>query len=246
MGLASTAGARIPHVAGDPFYGLVLLLLTGRNGITTDSSIYNRGLATVGSPAIDSAKTLNGLPTYRVPSGSRIDLTVSDAWVAGNLAAGEWCWEFYFNPDNVPTTLSGRMWSFGQFTVSWEDTGRLTWAASNIGSSSYTVQSALGAVPANSWRHVCLIRDNTTNPLFTVLRLFLDGVQVDGIGGFNKTDAVGGVGFQQVLGYGSDGTPGAYGGMRLTAGTRRYMTNAEGGAVGTFTPSTYPFWAPPP
>lgn len=248
MALAVYSGARIPHVAGDPLYNLVLLLLNGQDGLLTDSSLYARALSLTGTVAINSAKTLNSLPTYEKPYGAgasenQLELVAGNGFVAG-LAASEFCLEAYVNPT---TNGSGddRLFSLGALYMSLTSSGQITGGSTDIGSSSISVGSSVGAAPLNSWRHVAIIRDNTTNATKGFLRLFIEGALIDTSPDFNKTDVLGGGSFSWPMGSSSNSPGYSSGGLRLTGGTRRYLTNAQGEPVNSFTPDSYPFWAPP-
>lgn len=246
MSLAAISGARIPHLTGDPLYGDVLLLLNGQNGLTKDSSIYDRAMTAVGTVAINSAKTLNGLPTYEKPYGGGstdqyLQLTVSDAWVAGNCATGEWCLEVYLNPTTAG--LDQRLCGIGPLYLGWYGDESIEGTCTNLGSSSYSANSGAGLLPIGTWGHLAWIRDNTTDPLFSVLRLFFNGAEVASVGGIAKSGSLGGTGFGRPMGFTSSSQGFSSGGLRLTLG-RRYLTNVEGQPVNSFTPSPYPFWAP--
>jgi hypothetical protein len=129
----------------------------------------------------------------------------------------------------------------GPFQIKLSDDNSLQWQSLNIAASAYGVTTAAGVVPPNVWKHVCLIRDNTTDPTNGYMRLAIDGTVVDSSTGFLKAGSAIGVGLDTVIGWGSLGWPGATGGMRITRNTRRYLTNAEGGTLNTFTPDAYPF-----
>lgn len=247
MSLASFSGARIPHQSGDPFFGMVLLLLNGQNGLTKDSSIYDRAMTAVGSVAINSAKTLNGLPTYEKPYGGGstdqyLQLTVSDAWVAGNLATGEWCLETWLNP--TTSGLDQRIASFGPLELGWYGDGSVYANCFNIGGGSVGGASSAGLLPVGTWGHLAWIRDNTTDPLFSFLRLFFNGSAAASLGGISKTSSLGGTGSGLPMGFTSSSQGFSSGGVRLTMSTRRYLTNIEGEPINAFTPDRYPFWAP--
>lgn len=227
----------------DPFFGDVIFLLNGE-GLTTDSSSYARALTAVGSIALDATKTLNSFNTYYKPSGAnRLTTTASDSWVATLLGANEFCWELNVNKNTYSAAFppDEQIMYLGPFQIKLSDNDSLQWAALNIAATSYSTTTAAGAVPANVWRHVCLIRDNTTDPINGYMRLAIDGTVVGSSLPFLKAGAAIGVGLDTVIGWGSLGWPGAIGGMRITNNTRRYLTNAEGGTPNTFTPDLYPF-----
>lgn len=234
---------------GDPLFGSVLLLLAGPagSGVTDDASSYNRAMSVVGTLTLSGTAPLNGVNTYEKPYGNadinfsnRLELTAGDSWVSSLLGAGEWCLETYFRPSAVGTG-SDILFSFGQIQLTWLADESVGAQATNIGFSSYSVGSSAGVLAIGDFKHLCLIRDNTTNPTFGFLRLFVDGTLVGSSLAFIKTDTMNGTGFGYALGY-TDSSPGGYfGGLRLTRNTRRYLTNAEGEAVNSFTPDTYPF-----
>lgn len=231
--------------SGDPFFGGVLLLLNGA-GLTVDSSGYARPMTASGGVAIDNTKPYLGRDTYNKPHGggvsnNRLVLDDGDGWVSG-CAAQEWCLETRFNP-TAAGSGEDRLFSLGCIAMSWTGAGEVAFNAFNIGATSYTVGSASGAVPLDAWAACMLIRDNTTDPVFAFLRLAIDGVVVASSLPFGKTDTLGGVGFGWALGWNSISPGGAFAGLRFTVGTRRYLTNAEGQALNTFTPDAYPYLA---
>lgn len=224
--------------------GTVGLLLNGA-GLTVDSSSFARALSVTGTVTLDNTKPYLGADTYNKPQGggvsnNRLVLDDGDAWVASLCGAGEWCLETRFNP-TAAGSGEDRILSLGCITMSWASTGVLSFNASNIGGTSYSVASSSGAVPLDTWASCMLIRDNTTDATNGFLRLALDGVVVASSSSFSKAATLSGTGFAWPIGYNSIGPGGAFAGLRLTAGTRRYLTNAEGAALNTFTPDPYPF-----
>lgn len=208
-----------------------VLLLKGSAGPTTDSSSYAIPLMVgSGTPSQVSDNQLFGVDTIKLTTADRIDL-VNTSTLLNNLTSNEWCIELWHYP-----TGAGRSGVLFYLNGTYQlqiDSGGHIFAYVVISGNSYGVGDGYYVAP-NMWHHIALVRDNTTDPYFGVLRLYVDGVLRSNSAQFTKTysSSNGGTGSSYFLGYGNtlDNSPGWYADLRWTKGGRVY--------TGNFTPPT--------
>ncbi|HRI16894.1 MAG TPA: hypothetical protein PL196_00070 [Burkholderiaceae bacterium] len=220
--------------AVDAQFANVLILANGA-GLTVDSSPYARSLTTSGGIALDSTYTLNSANTYRIPPSGRLD-TADFSAIATLLGAGEWCLEFWMRYVSASFGIEGTVYSgIGTISVT---PGRLV----HFVNSSPTVDiQASAALPSGAFGHVAIIRDNTTDASNARYHIAIGGtVSATTAGTLSKSTTEAGTS-THIMGFDVNSPTVAFGGLRLTRGTRRYLTNVEGAAVNTFTPDAYPF-----
>lgn len=233
-----------PLYFGDPLFGSVLLLLTAQAGLTTDSSSFGRAMSEAGAVAVDAAKPLEGKSTYNKQHGggvsnNRLSLTDGDSFVNA-MGSSEFCLEFYYN-HTTDSTGDDRLMSLASLSVRRTNAGAII-AFVVADSSSISVGSPDASAPLDTWKHIALIRDNTTDASFSFLRLFIGGELVNSSTSFGKTHSLNGSvdTFPYPLGFNSISPGGSFGSLRLTQ-ARRYMTNSQGEAITSFTPDLHPF-----
>lgn len=223
----------VPEV--DPLFADVLLLANGA-GLTVDSSGYARTLTTSGSAALSATFPLNGTNTYYMPPASRLENADGSA-LAALVGTGEWCAEFWMRYVSASFGIEGNVvqWPFGIISVN--PSRQVRYIDSPL---SINIQTS-SALASGAYSHVAIIRDNTTHASYARYHIAIDGtVAATSSGNIAKTvtESVTGV---RVMGFDVNSPTVYFGGFRLTRGSRRYLTNAEGAAVNTFTPDTYPF-----
>lgn len=223
----------VPQV--DQFFANVLLLANGA-GLTADSSGYARTLTTAGSPVLSSTFPLNGSDTYSVPPASVLQNT-DGAAIATLVGAGEWCAEFWMRYVSASFGIEGNVaqWPFGIISV--DPSRRVRYIDSAL---SMDIQTPSG-LASGAYSHVAIIRDNTTHATLARYHIAIGGtVLVTSSGSIAKATAETSSGVR-VMGFDVNSPTVYFGGYRFTRGTRRYLTNAEGAALNTFTPDAYPF-----
>ena len=185
--------------------GETLLMLRGYEGVLKDSSKYNRTVTNSANPiTIASSPSLFGNSVYGIATGSFQQLDINDSFL-DVLGSDEWCIEGWHYPTGTGFA-AGDMFSFHRFIAFRDAAGAFKIGNTYLGGTSYLLQSAAGAMPLNTWTHYAFVRDNTTDPVFTVLRLFINGVQVAAGGGIGKTDIVQpGAGFGRIIAWGATG-----------------------------------------
>jgi len=224
--------------AGDPYWAGVLMLLNGSDVITKDSSSFNRALSTGGTPTYNAGITIFGVRTYDIqpsPAASSYIETVStDSFVGTAMGSGEWCIEIaaIFNAASVGGSNS--LNSFSKFTMGRIlATNKITVNCSDIGGSSVVLTST-NTFATGTLHQIAFVRDNVTDPTFTILRLFVNGVQEASSGGISKAAIIGtSAGDKRFIGYISAGWVGNFNNFRLTVGNARYRAN--------YTPPSTPF-----
>jgi hypothetical protein len=225
-----------PTNVGDP--NKILLLLDAAGTVTHDSSVYNRTLTLNGTVTINTNKTLNGLPTYFKTKNGTANRIETAATFFSAVGAGEWCYEVYLNPTTAGTG-EDRVFEVNPLSLTWASNGTVG-ATVGINGSSYSVSSSAGAAPVDTWSHIAVIRDNTTDASFSFLRLFINGVLVASSVSFSKVQTLNASTTSWLLGWTGISPGFSSGGVRLTGNHRRYMTNAQGAGISSFTPDLNP------
>lgn len=212
----------------DPLYANVLVLVQGANGFVDKSPLATA----IGSSGVslDATRQHLGFDTFRVSSNNHVRVT-DDTYINAACGSGAWCYELWYRPDTEGAITAIN--SFGKFSSSWFADGRMQMACSNIAGTSYVLSTVPGAVPANTWHHIALVRDKSDS-VFDYLRLYLDGVFVETSTGIGKSDFVSpGVGLGRFMGNHPLSGTGNFAGFRFTVGNRRYSSG--------FTPPSAPF-----
>ena len=247
-GIVSVSNAFSITVTGpsDPLFASVLLLANGA-GLTVDSSSYNRTLVATGSMALSNTHPLNSNNTYvngaaGEDAGLAVDLTAITTALANNESCVE-SWLKFLAPGTGPQAnqiLSTTGWHWLRYIHSDSDFAGFatmidtTIKAAGIGSFTW----------GSGWRHVAWIRDNTTSATESFMRLGIDGTIVASSAGFSKTLNLNIVNIlARFMGADTLSVRFAWGGFRVTNTSRRYLTNAQGAALNTYTPDQYPFLA---
>lgn len=232
----ATVMASEPSVpAVDQFFADVLLLANGA-GLTVDSSSYARTLSSSGSIALSGTYPLNSTNTYAVSPGGQLTNGDSSS-VASMLGSGEWCAEFWMRYVSASFGIEGNVNQWPVGIVSVNPSRLVRFVDSGL---SLDIQSPT-ALTSGAFTHVAIIRDNTTHATYARFHIAINGtvaVTSSTTTAKSATAASSGV---RVMGFDINSPTVAFGGYRLTRGTRRYLTNTEGAAVNTFTPDTYPF-----
>lgn len=208
----------------DAHFSDVLLLLNGQTTITTDASSYNRTLLTSGTPTLDINTPLFGYPTYKIDYNVSEYVGISnDAFVASAFSNNEWCIEIWVRP-----TQTGVQYNFsyiGKIILMWTNTNNFRASCTDIGNSSITISSTSNSYTPNTWYHMAFVRDNT-GPVFSELKLYINGILVGSWGGISKLAIIGtGSVFGRLIGYNSNGTAGNFSNLRITTNTARYYSN---------------------
>ncbi len=205
----------------DPFLSSNVLLLTAQSG-NVDSSPIARTLTPFGTPIINSTIPLNTKPTYFQDGTWRYD--IDGTYLPGQLGSGEWCWEMwmYFTQYSVGAFVEVHNVGGLSFSIQ-PTTGLLNIGAGLIGGNNYN--GNLGNIPLNEWHHIALIRDNRGGSN-DVLHGTLDGVQIGIDMIMAKGPSFTGTGIGRVMGYHASASAAKFvcAGMRLTKGTRRYLS----------------------
>jgi hypothetical protein len=176
-GLATRAGARIPH-AGDRYGSDVILLWHGEgtNGGTTitDSSLFNHNPPTTQIAVTTSTTQFKyGLASaaFNAGSGSFAEYTATSEWLDGTK---DWTKEGWIYPTAVDATRRSifdfRFDGSGSGTAFAMDfiAGALRFEI-GVGSSLFSITGTAPTV--NTWQHVAFVRDGNS------LRYYLNGVQ---------------------------------------------------------------------
>jgi len=213
----------------DPFWGDVLLYMSGAGAAWTDSSSYARGPAVgVGNAAFDTTHTLFGNPTYNLPAATD-RVTLSDVFLNQLLGANEWCYEFWIRPTVVPLLNNQVISAMGPFTVGLANDFTIWLNVPNIGGGSYT-QGSTSSLSTTNFTHVAFVRDNTTDSTFGYIKTFVNG-QLESTGGmFQKTASIpisNNEGFKQLYGYFTIGPQMSIVETRITYKTARYYANFD-------------------
>jgi hypothetical protein len=217
----------------DPYWADVILLLNAQSTISTDASSFVNTMTPNGGATINSVQPLFSLPTYSIPDdGNSSRLTMDNNFFASQLTNNEWCVETWIYP-TATNAADGKFSSFGGISLKRTTAGMLQ-APCIIGGGSYTASSASGAFSLNTWTYLTLVRDNTTDPTFGFLRLFINGNLVGSSTGFIKASSMDTASsFGWILGYNDTGSFGYFSNFRVTKNHARYYTN--------FTPPSAPF-----
>jgi len=213
----------------DPFWGDVLLYMSGAGAAWTDSSSYARGPAVgVGNAAFDTTHTLFGNPTYNLPAATD-RVTLSDVFLNQLLGANEWCYEFWIRPTVVPLLNNQVISAMGHFTVGLANDFTIWLNVPNIGGGSYT-QGSTSSLSTTNFTHVAFVRDNTTDSTFGYIKTFVNG-QLESTGSmFQKTASIpisNNEGFKQLYGYFTIGPQMSIVETRITYKTARYYANFD-------------------
>jgi hypothetical protein len=226
----SWSGKDTALVQGDPYWADVLLLLSGTAAGFTDSSSFARSpFSTTGSPVFNSSRTLFGNPTYSLATTDSVHLADSFLTI---LQAYEWCFEFWV----YPITYGTKIWEMSsQISMVIPSNYQINGGVGNIGGGSYTTSASI-ALNQNAWNHVAFCRDNTTDPTWGYLNVWVDGVWSGQSSSFLKSAVMNaGSGFGMILGYSIFSSIFSLIEMRLTYTTARYY------GYSSFTPPTGPF-----
>lgn len=226
---------------GDPLFENVLYLLKDDGTFPVDSSSYARGLLKLSGLSLSSTQTLFGRQTWQVGANNqKISINGgNDRFLAAGNHSQEWCIEgwYYFTG---AVGVDNNFLDFGggsAFTMKRNTLGRLSANCANIGGSSLGLGSlSTTYVAPNVWTHVAWVRDNTTDPTFGYMRMYVNGVLGASSASFGKgatlSDASAGF---NVLGgvYSFPYEPHFFSETRITKGSARYYAN--------FTPPSAPF-----
>lgn len=227
--------------AVDPFFSDVVLLANGA-GLLVDSSQYNWTLSSGGSIALNSTYPLNGFDTYLAPpSGNLFLSTLAHNSILSLIGSGELCMEAWIKVVSYSAFARTITRSPGYFLETGLSSGNVRWAF-YIGGTLYSTGPIFGALNTGDFRHVTLIRDNTTDPNWTRLHYGYQGAIIGtSTANIPKGNPLTTTSAFEFLGGDAFAPTIAFGGYRLTRNTRRYLVNAEGEPLNGYTPDPYPF-----
>jgi hypothetical protein len=226
--------ARASGLDVDPLYADTVLLLTAQAG-NIDSSPLANTLTATGTPIINSTIPRNGAPTYLQDGTWR--WAPGYTWIDAQLGTAEFCWEMWMYITQYSSGGLQTAHGFGGFQLDIGSTGDVLMTCGTINGSSRG--GSIGTIALNGWNHFMLQRDNSAGGSSCRIRLALNGTQTDTSGTFSTAHAYAASSTDRVMGYHVSGSAPRFAcaGMRLTKGSRRYLSLP-------FTPDDTPFYEP--
>lgn len=259
IGVASDSLPFSDSAVTEPEFG-TYLLLNATESVTDDSSAFNRAVTATSfnfaNPVLDG--DIGGAQAYTYartssPGPAAYLGATAAPWMASLLESVEMCVEFDIKPLNIPgaVTAAGasRFFECMGMELTWRHTVdgslRLVINDDSAPFEDVSITSAAAALSIGTETHVAVIIDKTTTAEETAVRLFIDGVQAvaaTGLSaGYSLSEGLSRVGFGTLAA--NNGTALfdlLVSGLKITYGSRLYLTNTVGQPVNSFTPSALP------